>query len=361
MHTDDQAGVPGENFGVLRMRRPVLNAFSTAGLMVTSIAGGGRRNLALAGDTSLRVHGDEYLGLKWATTVDRGDPDRVNVVERSLVDARWERRTGRGLAYTMQYTRAGEHYDPALGFLPRRDFTSVNLLANWYRFTDEHPVFRRVWPGALAFSTFRNADGALESAQYAVWVQWETKAGGGGWIEPKLFHENVLLPFRIGGAVDIPAGVYDFADLQFVYSMPTGARARADVDVRSGTYFDGTRTQVIVSPTWNVSRHLEVGGDYQLSALRFPTRRQAVDIHLARLRVRTALDTRLSSNALIQYNSTTDRIDFNVRVRYAFAEGTDFWFVYNEGLDADRADAQVPQPRSLARAVIVKYTHTFGG
>jgi len=361
MQTDDQAGIPGENFGVLRMRRPVLNDFSTAGLMMTSVAGGGRRNLALAGDTSLRVYGDEYLGLKWATTVDGHDPGGLNVVERSLIDAKWERRTGRGLAYTMQYTRAGERYDPALGFLPRRDFTTANLLANWYRFTDDHPVFRRVWPGALAFSTFRNSDGALESAQYAVWVQWETKAGGGGWIEPKLFHENVLQPFRIGGAADIPAGVYNFADLQFVYSMPTGARARAGVDVRSGTYFDGTRTQVIVSPTWNVSRHLELGGDYQLSVLRFPSRSQAVDIHLARLRVRTALDTRLSSNALIQYNSTTDRLDFNVRVRYAFAEGTDFWFVYNEGVDTDQEDALVPQPRSLARAFIVKYTHTFGG
>jgi hypothetical protein len=64
----------------------------------------------------------------------------------------------------------------------------------------------------------------------------------------------------------------------------------------------------------------------------------------------------------VQYNSTTDRLDFNVRLRYAFAEGTDLWLVYNEGLDTDplRDEIGVRSPTSLARTVLLKYTHTFG-
>jgi hypothetical protein len=247
--------------------------------------------------------------------------------------------------------------------MPRRDFTTANLVGNWYFFTDTHRYFKRVFPGALAFSTFRNADGVLESGQYAFWVQWETKAGGGGWIEPKWFREDVLTPFTIGGAIHVPAGRYEFADLQIVNTMPTGKRLRTDVDFRTGTYFDGRRTQVILSPTWNVNRHLEFGGDYQLSVLRFPVRGEAADIHLARVRIRTALDARASGNAFVQYNSTTDRLDFNVRLRYAVAEGTDLWIVYNEGLDTDRWRDGLEDrfaPLSVSRAFIVKYTHTFG-
>jgi hypothetical protein len=196
-------------------------------------------------------------------------------------------------------------------------------------------------------------------------VQWDTKAGGGGWIEPKWFRENVLTPFSIGGSVTIPAGSYDFADLQIVHTMPTGKRLRTDVDFRSGTYFDGKRTQVILTPTWNVNQHLELGADYQLSALRFAVRGQSANINLLRLRVRTALDARASGNAFVQYNSTTDRVDFNVRLRYAFAEGTDLWLVYNEGLDTDRyregPDGLIDRfaPLSVSRALILKYTHTF--
>ena len=362
MQTAREGDLAGENFGVARLRRSVFNPNSTAGMMLTSYYSDGRSNVGLGGDTSLHVTGDEYVTLKWAGTWDDTGRANADVLSRSLFDARWERRTGRGLSYTWQFSRAGNDYDPELGFLPRRDFTTANVVANWYHFTDSHPIFKRVWPGALAFSTFRNSDDALESGQYAVWIQWETKAGGGGWVEPKLFHEDVREPFTIGGTVNIPAGRYQFADLQIQYSMPSGAKLRTDVDFRAGTYFDGRRVQAILTPTWNVSRHLELGADYQLTMLRFDARAESDNIHLARVRVRTALNARAFGNAFVQYNSTTGRVDFNVRLRYAVTEGTDLWLVYNEGLDADREPDPVGRRESLislSRAVILKYTHTF--
>jgi hypothetical protein len=194
-----------------------------------------------------------------------------------------------------------------------------------------------------------------------VWLQWETKAGGIGWIEPKWFHEDVVQAFPIGGTAEIPKGTYDFADLQLFFLMPSGKRLRTTIDFRSGTYFDGTRTQVILTPTWNVSPHLELGGDYQLSLLRFPDRAQKANVHLARLRVRAALDARTSGNALVQYNSTTNQLDLNLRLRYAFAEGSDLWLVYNEGLDTERSPltSGITPPMSRSRAFLLKYTHTF--
>lgn len=360
--TDTHEDAPREHFGVLRLRRAVLNQWSNAGLMVTSVAGGGEHNLAVAADTSLRIHGDNYLTLKWASTFDERLPEGTSALKRSMLYSRWERRTGRGLGYTLQYSRVGEDFRPALGFLPRRDFTNVNAVGNYFFFTDKHRFFRRIYPGALAFSTFRNSDGVLESGQYAFWVQWDTKAGGGGWVEPKWFRENVQAPFQIGGKVDIPAGTYDFADLQIAWTMPGGRKVRTNVDFRAGTYFDGRRTQVILSPTWNASKHLEVGGTYQFTALRFPVRDQQVNIHLAGLRIGTALNVRLSGTSLIQYNSTTERLDLNLRLRYNVREGTDLWFVYNEGVDtSERPDfIGADRPRSQSRAFIVKYSRTFG-
>lgn len=364
LETDGAAGTDRENTGVFRIRRPVLNSSSTLGAIATTYLSGGRHSASLAADASLRVHGNEYLTLKFASTTDDETRGADGVLGRSLLDARWERRIGRGLSYTAQFSRAGLDYRPRLGFLPRRDFTTANVVANWFKFTDSSRFFRRIYPGGLAFSTFRNSDGALESGQYAFWVQWDTKAGGGGWIEPKWFRENVLSPFKAGGVVDIPAGVYDFADLQIQYSTAAGARLRTDIDFRAGTYFDGRRVQVIATPTWTASSHLDLGLNYQMTRLRFPVRGQSADIHLAGLRIRAAVDARVSGSALAQFNSTTRRLDVNLRLRYAVREGTDLWFVYNEGIDTDTARHLPEQPgglRSLARTLILKYSHTFGG
>ncbi|HUQ79923.1 MAG TPA: DUF5916 domain-containing protein [Gemmatimonadaceae bacterium] len=361
MQTQKQSPTPSENFGVLRLRRPVFNPFSTAGLMVTSYTGGDRTNLGLGADGTFRVTGDHYLTLKYSATVDSDDSSAVTLGDRSLFDFKWERRVSRGLQFNINSTHLGRDYRPEIGFLQRTDYTTANIAGNYYIYTDEHPWLRRYYPGALSLMTFRNADRAVESAQWAFWVEWDTKAGGGGWVEPKWFRENVAQQFKIGDAT-VPAGVYDFADLQINLFMGAGSRLRTAMDFRAGTYFDGTRAQVLLTPTWNVSPHLELGTDYQISHLEFDKRDQVENIQVARFRIRAALNPQASGNAFVQYNSTTDRLDFNVRLRYAFAEGTDLWLVYNEGLDTDpvRDLGAVRSPTSLARTFLVKYSHTLG-
>jgi hypothetical protein len=366
MQTEDvkAEGVPSENFGVLRLRRPVINQHSTVGLMTTVYQGGGRHNYGLGTDAVVRVHGDQYLTAKWTGSIDDRDTAGVSLTDRSHFFAQWERRTGRGLQFNANVVRSGDMYRPELAFMQRRNYTSANVASNYFIFTDKHPVFRRVYPGWLAFQTWRNTDHALESAQWAVWVQWDTKTGGGGWIEPKVFHENVLSGFAIDRNLTVPAGPYTYGDLQLALSMNSGAKLRTSLDARAGTYFDGRRAQAILRPTWNVNPHLELGGDYQITRLSFPTRDQGATLHRTGVRVRAALDARSSGNALVQYSSTSDRLDFNVRLRYAFAEGTDLWVVYNEGLDTYTERLQQPlvgrEPFSMARALIVKYTHTVG-
>ena len=361
MQTKALGPIGAEHFRVARVRHGVLNRWSSAGLLATSYASGGRHNAALGADALLRLRGNDYLTLRTATASDVGDSVAASLFERSHYFASLQRRTGRGLAYTVSAIRSGREFRPELGYLQRRDYRTLNAVGNYFVFTDRHPVLKRVFPGALAFSTWRNGDGGLESGQYALWVQWETKDGGGGWLEPKWFLDDVLLAFPIGPKITIPAGQYDYADLQLALSSSAGRKLRASVDLRSGTYFDGRRTQVILTPTWNASRYLELSGDYRATSLSFASRGQSDVIHVGRLRVGAALDARHSGNALVQYSSTTGRLDMNVRLRRSFSEGTDLWLVYNEGLDMEReVDPHgVYPPRMLVRTLILKYSHTL--
>ena len=70
---------------------------------------------------------------------------------------------------------------------------------------------------------------------------------------------------------------------------------------------------------------------------------------------------RASGNAFVQYNSITNRLAVNVRLRYNFSEGTDLWIVYDETLATELdTDPLLPvSPRSQSRAFVVKYAHTL--
>lgn len=362
MHTDEHDDLPSENFAVARLSRRILNPYSSLGVLATNRVGAGHRNTAYGVDGTFRLFGNDYVIGKWAQTFDSGEPAGVEPLERAQLRLRWERRAQRGLQYAVGFGRAGEAYDPGVGFIARRDFTAVDGMVQYHLFADPSSRIRRVIPGMFLNGVFRNGDGRLESSRLALWYQLETKGGGFGWIEPQLFREDVAVAFRIADAIDIPAGAYDFANLWLYWSMPAGRRLRAALDVRPGTYFDGTRTQVIFRPTWNASRHFELSADYEGNFLRFEDRGQSADLHLLRVRASTALNARASGNVFVQYDGTADRLGMNVRLRYNFAEGTDLWLVYDEGLRTVREaiDGLPREPLSSWRALTVKYTYTLG-
>ncbi|NIU33739.1 MAG: hypothetical protein GWN82_24505, partial [Gemmatimonadetes bacterium] len=115
-----------------------------------------------------------------------------------------------------------------------------------------------------------------------------------------------------------------------------------------------------LEPQITVSRHLSVAAGYNLQRLWFPARDQQVDADLALLRVRAALDPKLSAEAFVQYSAATDAMSTNLRVRYRFAEGRDFWVVLDEARDlTDRFGLESAVLGNTDRRLLVKYTWAF--
>jgi hypothetical protein len=360
VQTDRRGEVPSENLGVARVRRRVLNPFSYAGAMVTSrLAGDGGYNVATGVDASVRMFGNDYLTLRGAATFD-DSVGATSLFGRSQVFAEWERRSSRGLSYHAQFHRAGADYLPDLGFLPRQDFTRLSLYSG-YSVLNDRSALRSHGPGVIGNFYFRNSDKALETSYLGYWWNYGFRSGAEGWLEVIHHYEDVPSAFDLGEGVTVAPGAYRFAELWFNFQPPPGPRLRALVDARVGGFYDGSRVQIKVEPTWNLSRFLEIGGSYQLSRLRFSERRSALDVHVAQLRLGAAANARLSAVALVQLNSVDDHVGVNLRLRYNFREGSDLWLVYDERFNTEReAPDGLPQlPLSEARVLRVKLTHTF--
>jgi len=359
---DESRDVPSENFGVARLRRRVLNETSYAGGIIMSRIGmDGRYNVGYGLDGVFRLVGDEYLTVKAAQTVDRGlvENGGFDPGASTLGLVRWERRRTEGLHYEATATRGGPDYRPDLGFVTRRNFTELNGDVAYGWFPDGEARFRRVTPEVDGTVALRNEDGSVQSAE--VTHEWEMAYDSGREVEvgAQVRLEDLRDPLSFPEETVVPDGRYTFPAVMLEHQPPDGGLLRIDANTSIGGFFDGWRWQVDVSPTWNPSRYLELGGTYQANVVRFPDREQRFVAHVARARVRLAANKQLSTNAFLQYNSAADLATANVRFRYNFGEANDLWIVYNEGINLDRGQTVPWVPRTEARSVLLKYTYTF--
>jgi len=359
---DDNLDVPSENFGVARVRRRVFNETSYAGGIVTSRVGmDGTYNVGYGLDGVFRILGDEYLTVKGAQTVDRAlvQDNTFDPVDATLGLVRWERRRTEGLYYQGTVTRAGADYRPDVGFITRRDFTELSGQAAYGWFPKTTTSVRKVTPDVNGTIALRNADRSVQSARVEHRWDVEFNAGRSVGAFAELRVEDLQRTLSFPEGTTVPAGHYTFSRMGVSHGPPEGQLLRTEAMMSIGTFFDGWRWQAEASPTWNPSPHLELGGTYQANLVRFPDRDQQFVAHVARSRVRVALNKKVSTNAFLQYNSAASRATADVRFRYNFGQGNDLWIVYNEGFNLDRRRTTPALPWTGARSVLVKYTYTF--
>jgi hypothetical protein len=358
----EDRGVPSENFGVARVRRRVFNPTSYAGGIVTTRLGrDGTYNVGYGLDGVFRVVGDEYLTVKGAQTVDRAlvRADGFDPGASTLGLVRWERRRTEGLHYRGTVTRAGPDYRPDVGFITRRNFTELRGRVAYGWFPPGAASVRTVTPEASGGVALRNEDGTVQSAR--VEHEWGVEFNDGRALaaDAELRVEDLRRALSFPEATTVPAGRYTFGSVGVRHEPPEGRLLRTEAGTSVGPFFDGWRWQGEVQPTWNPSPHLELGGTYQVNLVRFPDRGGRFVAHVARARVRLALNTKVSTNAFLQYNSAASVATADVRFRYNFGQGNDLWVVYNERLNRDRTRTAPPLPRTDARSVLLKYTYTF--
>jgi hypothetical protein len=354
------AGEGTQNVGTLRLRRRLHNPSSYAGgMLTTQIGETGRHNVAAGLDLAVNLSGQNFLSVNLAHTWSDEDPSDMGMADRGLGRVRLERRGLDGFRMDLAASRVGGRYDPALGFLQRRDFTRIGDAVGWgWRPGRDSPVLRH----RLALrgrSFFRNDGFTLESLEAGPEWTMEMRSARTWVASTSLREERVLQPFGFAGA-SVPVGDYRWADGRLAYTQPGGALFRGTLSVEGGHFYDGHRIGFSAGPTWSASRHLELNGLYQASRITFadrPAGAEQVLVQVARLRARVMFSGALSTAFFAQYTSAADLVTLNARLRYNRREGQDLYLVFNDGLNTERATFEPGLPLSAGRTLLLKYSH----
>jgi hypothetical protein len=355
----DDDTLPSENFGVVRLRRQVFNPYSYAGVMLTTrYRADGTYNTAYGIDGYIRIFDDDYLSLSWAQSAGDDHPIDVLGFDNTRVNVRWERQSLDGFGYDMSYSRSGETYNPDMGFILRRDYTRIGdrLFYGW--FPGEGSILQRhqIYMNGAVY--LRNGDNRIESLEYGPSWSATLKSGDNIMLKAFVFRENLDETFVLSEHADIPPGTYSFFNAAASYEI-FGGKTRGTTTLTGGTFYDGNTISFSVSPSLILSRHILLSGFYSYTRIRFPSREQNYDGHLARLKLDASVNTKLSTAAFIQYNGSIHAVIINMRIRYNPREGNDLYIVYNEGLNMNRDRSEVTLPFTSNRTILLKYTYTL--
>lgn len=358
--SDTLKDLPGENFGVLRLRRQVLNSNSYAGGIVTSRIGtDGSYNIACGLDGILKLPGDNYLDVKMVQTFDNTYESRVKWSDKSRIWLDLNNRKQRGLGYDINAGYAGELYQPECGYEQRSDFKKIgsSLLYGWLAKPESHIYGHRFTVGGKQWTQNRTntVQTRLLSADYFLGMKNSASFD-------LMFNnstEHISDSFRIMRSATVPPGDYNYNYFTSVLNSAAGKRYYLESHLNIGQFYDGSLISIYLMGNYSFTTGFRIEGFYEYDRVRFPSRYETANGHIAGLKTIFMFSTKLSFTAYIQYSKAENSVLSNLRFRYNPREGNDFYIVFNEGRNTFLHSEFPPLRRIESRAIILKYTYTF--
>jgi hypothetical protein len=157
----------------------------------------------------------------------------------------------------------------------------------------------------------------------------------------------------------IPVGRYRYLSFRGEGSTPMSKHFYTIFMTEIGQFYDGKRVSLRLQPTWNISKHFELGGTYNFDYVKVNKRDVSMLNNILGIKALYMLNTKFSVNAFIQYNTAVHEIITNLRLRYNPKEGNDLYLVFNEGRNTDLGREVPDLPVYSSRSVMLKYTYTF--
>jgi hypothetical protein len=226
------------------------------------------------------------------------------------------------------YKRIGQNFDPALGFVPRPAVHIYNLSVNNTVRIDRGPLQRLFHEFEPSLVT--DLHGKWES--YRVFfapINWRLRSGDRVEFNVNPTGEQLARPDTVAG-VQLDAGAYHWRRYRLEAGTAQKRRFYTQLTWWFGGFYDGSLHQVIWSGTWNPVPllTLEFTGERNVGDLAHGRFTQTLTG--SRLRVNVSPDVSLSS--YIQYDTESDSVGANTRLRWTLRPQADLFVVYNHNI-----------------------------
>ena len=348
---DPEGGVvPGGLNSVLRLRADPFPR-TTVGGILTSLDAGDAWNRVAGADAQVRFGGSSSL-VGWAARSFRSDgPDATAGAAELSVGNSVASVTGR-------FARVPSNFDPALGFVRRRDMQRYQgSVAAFPRF--ESSRWARQIVTALNGSYVGGLDGRKQSVSLLAHNMLTFQTGD--WVIANLRRRTEAVPdgARIQRRQVAP-GEYAFNTVELRWRTNDSRPLSTRGGVSTGGFWGGNRTQLSVGGQWKTGPYLTVGADYTWNDVSLPVEDGDFTTRLFGATILGAVSRSLFANALVQYDDVSSMVRANVRIDWIHTPGSDLFVVFDTGyLTGDLLDPRTERWQQRTGVVKLTYLKAF--
>lgn len=250
-----------------------------------------------------------------------------------------------------QHEWIGENYEPAVGFVPRRNYFSIRPNAQIFFYPrGKHLNQHSLGVNVLSLWTpdFGNTDRNIE-------IFWSAQLNNTAEFNASVINEYVYLleafdPTRTG-ATPLPGEKgYTFTYAGVNYRSDQRPKFSFAVEPFGGEFANGYRYGVSGSFTYRFQPYGLIALNYNYSYFDLPKPYAQTGLFLIGPRIDVTFTKGLFLTTFIQYNDQIDNVNINARLQWRFAPVSDFFLVYTDNYYG--SDFSVKN-----RAIVAKLTY----
>ena len=260
----------------------------------------------------------------------------------------------------VQWREIQENFDPALGFVQRRNVEMLRLGASF------NPRPKNQWLGIqqmyhdIFYTEFKRLDNGLVETRelYFTLVDWHFQSGDSlhSLFDVNPTYERLFEPFEISPGVVLPPGEYDFTPLRIFFTSAQKRRLQGSFGVTFGSFWSGDAETFSAGLRYSAPPRLTISVNTNQTFARLPQGEFVARIH--RAEVNYAVSPRLSFANLVQFDNRSGNLGFQGRVRWTLEQGNDIFFIFGQGWVQELGDRGSDFRQQDSR-LAVKAQYTF--
>jgi hypothetical protein len=337
---------PGNNFGVVRVKRDIL-ANSDIGAIFTNrqASSGGDFNRAWGADANFRFGQNFTVNGYLAQTKTDGDSgdDRAEKITVQWWDnfLRWQ----------TIYSNNQEHFNPEMGFQGYAQWKgarSIRYVTELHPRPPRNRIVRELLPHYRFLIIMDQAGRTVFKEGHYAFMEVHFQNGSVIEFLYAPFFDRLERPSEIAPGVILPPGGYQYGTWDLQADTDPSKILSAVSIFRRGDYYTGRLRSVDITGTFRPNYRFSAQANVTDSDVNLPE--GAFTTRVFRARLTYSFNTRMFLNALVQYNNTRKQVTSNIRFNFIHRPLSDLFVVYNESREVSGA-------RRNDRAVTIKYTH----